>query len=307
MQHTVPLSSATSVSLTNFIGSELVTAVGRLDESHLLGPWTGRRPSETHGNAKFVPTLYDDDHAHEHAELCLLIEGRCLFSLDHAAAVLSAGDLVVCPAGHSHAEAFVRPGEGYRLAWWSLHPDEPTLHITRYTKQDGFTLDYQMSLDSLPAEAEKRLSALRDMAVRNDAPGLDLVREGLLTLVLALYRKVLDGGEAQLDARANLVKRAVEFVRNEVAQPLALAEVARAVHVSPNYLTALFRAETGVPLGRFILGERIALSQVMLKAPGASVKAVALELHFADPFTFSRAFKRVTGQAPRVWLASNKG
>jgi hypothetical protein len=201
------------VSLTNFIGSELVTAVGRLDQSHLLGPWDGVRPNEINGVAKFVPTLYDDDHAHEHAELCLLIEGRCLFSLDHAAAVLSKGDLVVCPAGHSHAEASVRPSESYRLAWWSLHPKEPTLHITRYSKKDGFSLDYQMSLGLLPAEAEKRLNTLRAMAADQVAPKLDIMREGMLTLALLLYRKVLDGGEAQIDTRANLVKRAVEFVR----------------------------------------------------------------------------------------------
>ena len=60
-----------------------------------------------------------------------------------------------------------------------------------------------------------------------------------------------------------------------------------------------------MPLGRYILGERIARAQVMLKEPEASVKAVALSLGFADPFTFSRAFKRVTGKAPRVWLATS--
>lgn len=303
MQDTVALSSATSVSLINFIGSELVTAIGRLNKSHLLGPWDGARPDGIHGRVKFVPALYGDDHAHDHAELCLLIEGRCLFSLDHVAAVLEPGDLVVCPAGHAHAEAFVRPGESYRLVWWSLHPLEPTLHITRYTRKGGFALDYQMSLGSLPAEAEKRLGWLRVMAAQKKAPELDLVREGMLTLALALYRRVLDGGEAQTEIRAQLVRRAVEFVRAHIDQPLTLVEVARAVHVSPNYLTGLFREETGTPLGRFILAERIASSQVMLKAPGASVKSVALELHFADPFAFSRAFKRVTGQSPRMWLS----
>ena len=35
----------------------------------------------------------------------------------------------------------------------------------------------------------------------------------------------------------------------------------------------------------------------------ASVKAVAHDLGFADPFTFSRAFKRVTGRSPRAWIA----
>jgi AraC-like DNA-binding protein len=89
--------------------------------------------------------------------------------------------------------------------------------------------------------------------------------------------------------------------------PLALGDVARAVHVSPNYLTGLFRAETGTPLGKFILAERIALAQVRLGRAGASVKAVALELGFADPFAFSRAFKRATGRAPRAWLAARSG
>lgn len=304
MQHPVALSSATSVALTNFIGSELVTAVGRLDQPHILGPWSGNRPVERHGVAKFIPALYDDSHSHEHAELCLLIEGGCLFSLDHEAARLTEGDLVVCPAGHSHAEAFVKPSESYRLAWWSLHPQEPGLHITRYTKQEGFVLDYQMSLAALPAEAQRKLSFLRAMATEPNTPDLHAVREALLTLTLGLYRRILDGGEAQFDTRAQLVGRAVKFVRAHAGEALALSEVARAVHVSPNYLTALFRAETGMPLGRFILGERIARGQALLRAPDASVKAVALELGFADPFTFSRAFKRVTGQAPRVWLAN---
>ncbi len=305
MQDTVSLSSATSVSLTNFIGNELVTAIGRLDKSHLLGPWAGARPHAIHGRSKFLPALYDDDHAHEHAELCLLIEGRCRFSLDHVAAVLQTGDLVVCPAGHAHAEAFVRPGESYRLAWWSLHPQEPKLHITRYTRKGGFAFDYQMSLGALPPEAEKRLGWLRIMAAQKKPPELDIVREGMLTLALALYRRVLDGGEAQLDTRVQLVRRAVEFVRAQIDQPLALVDVARAVHVSPNYLTGLFRAETGIPLGRFILAERIAKSQEMLKEPDASVKSVALELHFADPFAFSRAFKRVTGKSPRMWRSKS--
>mgnify|MGYP003651820387 CR=1 FL=1 len=295
------------MSLTNFIGSELVAAVGRLDRSRILGPWEGQRPNEIRDRAKFVPALYADEHAHDHAELCLLIDGRCLFSLEQQVAVLEEGDLVVCPAGLSHAEGFAGVRRSYRLAWWSLHSAEPTLHVTRYTRERGFVLDYQMSLASLPSEAQRRLQSLRELSLGETPPDLDQIRESLLTLTLSLYRRVLDGGEAQLDTRAQLVGRAVKFVRSESHRPLALADVARAVHVSPNYLTALFRAETGMPLGRFILGERITRSQTMLLEPEASVKAVALTLGFADPFTFSRAFKRVTGKAPRVWLASTKG
>lgn len=251
---------------------------------------------------KFYPVLYGEDHAHGHAELCLLLEGRCRFSFDRKGCVLRPGDLVICPAGLAHAEAHVRPGVGYRLVWWSLSESDPHLHVTRYSRRGGFALDHLMDLSLLPAPAQERLKILRRLVGAAKSPDTEALREAMLSVVLALYRKVLEGGGAQLDSRAQLVRRAVEFVRAHADQPLALADVARAVHVSPNYLTGLFRTETGTPLGKFILVERIARAQVALKQPCASVKTVALQLGFVDPFTFSRAFKRVTGQSPRAWL-----
>lgn len=286
------------MSLTQFIGSELVVAVGRLASGQVLGPWRKQTPAGTRRRARFVPALYGDDHAHDHAELCLLLEGHCVFSLNHAAAVLRPGDLVICPAGHPHAEAFVRPAESYRLAWWSLNPEEPSLHVTRYARRGGFAMDHRMNLGTLPAEARARLEALRSLASAENPPALEPIREAMLTLTLALYRRALDGGEKQLDTRAQLVRRAVAHVKARAHEPLTLGSVARAVHVSPNYLTGLFKAETGVSLGRYILEERMARARTLLGRPGASVKAVALELGFTDPFTFSRAFKRVTGLPP---------
>jgi len=292
------------VTLTHFVGSELVTAVGRLKTAQVLGPWRRHAPAECRRRTRFVPALYDDNHAHGHAELCLMLEGRCIFSLDHAAAILRPGDLVVCPAGHSHAEAFARKSDAYRLAWWSLNHEEPSLHVTRYTRRGGFVMDHRMSLAALPAEARQRLETLRQLAMGAEPPALEAMREAMLTLTLALYRRALDGGEKQLDTRAQLVRRAAEFVKSHARRPLTLTDVARAVHVSPNYLTGLFRSETGASLGKFILQERMVCAQGLLRQPGTSVKVVALELGFADPFTFSRAFKRVTGKAPSSLLRS---
>jgi AraC-like DNA-binding protein len=292
------------VSLARFLGQDLVVALGKLDARRVLGSWRGGRPAERRRQRRFVPVLYGEDHAHGHAELCLLLEGRCCFSYDHTGSVLEVGDLVICPAGLAHAEAYGRPGEGYRLAWWNLSEEEPRLHVTRYARRGGFAMEHLMNLALLPAEAREKLAGLRALAGAPRRPDPEVVREALLTLTLALYRRVLDGGEAQLDTRAQLVRRAADFVRAQAGRALTLAEVARTAQVSPNYLTSLFRAETGTPLGRFILTERIALAQRRLRQPGASVKTVALALEFADPFTFSRAFKRVTGRSPRTWMTA---
>jgi len=293
------------VPLARFLGQDLVVALGKLDAGRVLGPWRGGRPADRRRRMRFAPVLYGEDHAHGHAELCLLLEGRCRFSFNRAGCVLEAGDLVVCPAGLPHAEAYCRPGQGYRLAWWNPSEDEPRLHVTRYARRGGFAMEHVMNLALLPADAREKLARLRALAAAPRRPDPEALREAMLTVTLALYRRVLAGGAAQLDTRAQLVRRAAEHVRSNTGRALTLAEVAQAVHVSPNYLTGLFRTETGTPLGRFILGERIALAQNRLRQPGASVKAVAHDLGFADPFTFSRAFKRVTGRAPMAWLAAN--
>ncbi|MGH8017000.1 MAG: DegT/DnrJ/EryC1/StrS family aminotransferase [Opitutaceae bacterium] len=100
------------VSLTAFLGQELIAALGGLEAGCLLGPWPGRRPCEQRPLVTFAPVLYGEDHAHEHAELCLLLEGKCRFSFEHQSAVLLAGDLVACPARTPHGEAYLKSGDG---------------------------------------------------------------------------------------------------------------------------------------------------------------------------------------------------
>lgn len=294
--------SLARVSLTRFLGQKLPAALSSFDASHLLAPWAGCRPTERRPRMPFAPVFFDEDHSHPHAELCLLLDGRCRFSFDHSGCVLRAGDLVALPGDLPHAEGYCRPGEAYQLAWWILDPKEPGLHVTRYEAGDGFVLDHLLPLALLTGEARDRLDFLRAMVMAADPPEIEPVREALYTITFALYRQVLEHGEGRLDSRTQLVRRAIEYVRAHAAEPLTLSAVARAVRVSPNYLTGLFRVQTGMPLGRFVLTERIAVAQQRLREPGASVKSVGLDLGFADPFTFSRAFKRVTGQPPRTWI-----
>jgi AraC-like DNA-binding protein len=293
------------VSFSSFLGQELIASLGGLDADRVLGPWRGSRPGDRRQKLRFRPAEYGEDDAHGHAELCLLLAGRCGFSYDHAACRLNEGDLVVLPGQLPHAESYWRARDGYRLAWWVLSGDDPGLHITRYSARDGFVLDYVMRLGTLPADASRRLQWLREMTGFAEAPDVEMLREALLTVTLALYRRILGGGGEHLDNRGTLVQRAADFVRAHAGAPLELAEVARAVRVSPNYLTGLFRTETGTPLGRFVLEERIALAKRKLGEPMATVKCVALDLGFGDPFAFSRAFKRVTGHSPRAWMAAN--
>jgi AraC-like DNA-binding protein len=293
--------------LSEFLGRELVEKLARLESRRVFGAWDGGNPVEIRRKAQFAPVLYGEEHSHPHQEICLLLSGQCRFSFQHRVSVIRAGDMIACPGHVQHAEAFCSGREGYRLAWWSLWEKDPMLHVRRYRRRGGYDVEHMIRLTTLTNYGKERLDVLRDLTARSprQRPDTERLREAMLSVTLELYRQVLKSGETPFDARAELVRKVTDFVRAHANQALALADVANAIQMSPNYLTSLFHSQTGMSLGRFILSERIALSQRMLRQPGSSVKAVALELGFSDPFTFSRAFKRIASLAPQTWTRTH--
>jgi AraC-like DNA-binding protein len=290
--------------LADFLVRELISGLARFDSSQLFGSWVGGHPSTVRRQTGFKALLHREDHAHPHQEFCYLLSGRCRLSLQHKTVELKAGDMVVCSGGIPHAETICGGSTGYRLVWWILVDKDPWLHVRRYRQQGGYDVEHIIKLTTLPREGVERLNTLRELAAGSvrERPGLETLREAMLSVALELYRQVLKGKETPFDPRADLTRKITDFVRAHSGRPLVLAEVAKAVHMSPNYLTSFYHSQTGVSLGRFILTERIALAQRMLRLPDSSVKSVGLELGFSDPFVFSRAFKRVTGIAPRNWI-----
>jgi AraC-like DNA-binding protein len=292
------------MSLADFLGQELMASLARFDSSKFFGAWAGGNPAATRRRTRFAPVLYGEDHSHLHHEFCLLLTGRCRLSFQHRTCVLKTGDLVACAGGVPHAEVFSSGREDYRLAWWILWEKDPLLHVHRYRRRGDYDVEHVIRLNTLSADAEERLEAMRSFASGSlrQRPPIEPLREAMMSVTLELYRQVLKSGDRPVDARAELVRKVTDFVRARSSRSLTLADVAEAVHMSPNYLTSLYHSQTGVSLGRFILTERISRAMRMLRQTGSSVKSVGLELGFSDPFTFSRAFKRVAGVAPRDWV-----
>lgn len=304
--------SAPAVSLdaeaaARLLGADLPGVVSALDSARIFGAWKGRAPAEHRPATTFASAFYPADHAHQHAEVCLLIAGRCQFSLANRACTLRAGDVVFLPPGVAHAESFARPSAAYRLAWLILHPTEPCLQITRYDHGDRFAVDHRFSLADLPAEARERCARLTTWATAAQPPGTTALQETFYSIVLALFRRVLTGGGPAIDARAQVVDRTLVRIRDSRGAPPSVAELSRAAHLSPNYLTALFKAQTGQDLRSFLAHERIQRADTLLATSDLPIKAIATELGYSDPFTFSRAFKRGTGRPPSEVRASRVG
>ena len=80
---------------------------------------------------------------------------------------------------------------------------------------------------------------------------------------------------------------------------LSLTSVASAVGISPTYLSALFKKESGKNLSEYITMVRINKSKELLCRTLKLIYEIAYEVGFQDYRYFSQIFKKQTGQTPR--------
>jgi AraC-like DNA-binding protein len=101
---------------------------------------------------------------------------------------------------------------------------------------------------------------------------------------------------AMVDPRIATV---VEWMRGRLASPIALAEAAAVVHLSPGRFRHLFVAQTGISFRAYLLWARVGTAMVAAMG-GASWTAAAQDAGFADSAHFSRTCRRMFGIAPSM-------
>lgn len=82
-----------------------------------------------------------------------------------------------------------------------------------------------------------------------------------------------------------------------------LAELAALCDLSPRQLTRSFRASRGCSIGEYVAHSQVERAKRLLTT-GESIKAIASSLGFHSAASFSTAFRRATGQAPREFRQS---
>lgn len=96
------------------------------------------------------------------------------------------------------------------------------------------------------------------------------------------------------DTIDNRVRQALDFLDDDMNQSLSAAALARVVGLSRNRFMALFTAEIGVPVRRYILWRRLKLAATAL-ASGDNLTTAAHAAGFADSAHFARTMRSMFG------------
>lgn len=101
------------------------------------------------------------------------------------------------------------------------------------------------------------------------------------------------------------IARALETIRRTDITAIRLEEIAAAVFLSPSRFAHLFRAETGVPLRRYVLWRKFTRA-VQLIGRGATLTAAAHRSGFADSAHLTRTCYQMFGVAPSLLMGQGE-
>lgn len=90
----------------------------------------------------------------------------------------------------------------------------------------------------------------------------------------------------------------MEIIQNEYHTPIKVSEIARRVGFAENYLSVLFRKETGEKIVDYLTRIRMKKARELLKDPSCKIYEISEMVGYGDPNHFSKYFKKIEGVYP---------
>lgn len=104
-----------------------------------------------------------------------------------------------------------------------------------------------------------------------------------------------------------ICRRAERIINEQYMDPeLSLVSVSTAISVSPNYLSALLKKDTGVTFKELLTKRRIEAAQELLLGTAMKVREIAEQCGYNDQHYFSYCFKKYTGISPNACRRKNE-
>ena len=100
------------------------------------------------------------------------------------------------------------------------------------------------------------------------------------------------------DVLPDFLQKAMAYIKERFGEPLTLTQVARAVAVSPTYLSACFPKYGHANFVEYISRLRMTKAMELLTQTNLLVQEVAERVGYHDVAYFTRLFRRTTGQIP---------
>lgn len=121
------------------------------------------------------------------------------------------------------------------------------------------------------------------------------------------YQEQVLGSLYPVDSQEpGVVHRVKEIVSQFISHDLTREQIAELVHLAPDYLSHLFKKETGVTLSEYIVSQRLTMAKYLLAQTSLPVSSIADKVGYSYVSYFNRVFKKAYGMTPVEYRRSEK-
>lgn len=125
------------------------------------------------------------------------------------------------------------------------------------------------------------------------------------TVEAAAIQAMLDFADRVAECRKNSVSKPVyvckEYIYRHLFEEISLQQLSELSDLNPDYLSQLFKKETGLTLMNYIQWERIEEAKKLIAHSNEPISTIGARLIFYDQSHFIKVFKKHTGVTPKQY------
>jgi AraC family transcriptional regulator of arabinose operon len=215
---------------------------------------------------------------------------------------VSAGELLVVPPEAPHVY-----GADERRPWTIPWVHATGANVGWYLEELGVSLERPVLYLGEDPQLLALFEEVLEVAEHGYAPARLLYAAqtmGHLIGVMIWHRNQQWRGDPDPDQK---IAQSIEYMKQHLAQPLHISNLATMTNLSASHYTALFKKHTGYAPIDYFIRLRMHRACQLLDTTELTIKQIAAALGYDDPFYFSRVFKSVNEAAPKEYRMMHKG
>lgn len=264
--------------------------------------------SEDESDIRIFRTSPPADKMHRHAffELVYVMHGSAVHRLGADSAKISAGDFFIVDMGSFHC---YRETDGFEIVNCLFLPEYvdralincPSLSalLSNQIMRFGVPVDIHPA-DKTYHDADGTIRGLictMEEEFQNRPAGyIEMIRCCLTTVLVRAARLADCGGDRQ---HHPAVAAMAEYLSEHSAEPLSLTALSERLGYTPQYLSKLFRKESGMSLSTYLQRLRVENACVLLSDERLRIAQIAQKIGYGDQKHFNAVFRCYKNMSPR--------
>lgn len=121
------------------------------------------------------------------------------------------------------------------------------------------------------------------------------------------FCRELAAAEKNNNCTSVLIRNVQSYVDTYATEGVSLESVARHFHVSPNYLSALVRKETGKTYQQHVIEAKMRVAKQLLDDTRMHIEEISRAVGYENYISFYNMFRRMEGRTPSAYRMRNRG